>query len=183
MTRYVAFLRGINVGGHKIVKKEKLQEIFTSLGFVNVSTFKQSGNVIFETDPADAEALRSAIHQKLCIVLGFEIRVFLRTLSQLKELIKKSPFEDIRTESASLLVTFMSDRQLDRKLPIKIPKSTAEIIQIEGFEAYSLTRGHGDGGKPNPFIESEFKTQATSRNWNIIKGIVETYAEISKQRP
>ena len=48
MTLFVAFLRGINVGGH-IVKKEKLQEAFNSLGFQNVVTFKQSGNVIFET--------------------------------------------------------------------------------------------------------------------------------------
>ena len=49
MHRFVAFLRGINVGGH-IVVKEKLKEAFTSLGFQNVSTYKQSGNVVFETD-------------------------------------------------------------------------------------------------------------------------------------
>ena len=57
MPRYVAFLRGINVGGH-IVKKEKLRETFTSLGFQNVTTYKQSGNVIFESSNTDAQELR-----------------------------------------------------------------------------------------------------------------------------
>jgi uncharacterized protein (DUF1697 family) len=182
MTRYVAFLRGINVGGHNIVKKEKLLEAFVSLGFKNVSTFKQSGNVVFETDSTEAEALRSTIQQKLCQALGYEVLVFLRTLPQLKELVKNNPLENTITEGVSLLVTFMSDRPTGYTVPIKIPKSTAEIIQIRGFEAYSLTRGHGDGGKPNPFIEKQFKTKATSRNWNIIKEIAKTYSETKAQK-
>jgi len=172
MTRYVAFLRGINVGGHHIVKKEKLLEIFVSLGFTGASIFKQSGNVIFEADSTDAEALRSAIQQKLSRVLGYEALVFLRTMTQLEELIKNSPFKEGSSEGVGLLVTFMSDRPTGYTLPIKIPKSTAEIIQIRGFEVYSLTHGYGDGGKPNPFIESKFKTQATTRNLNTIKEIV-----------
>jgi uncharacterized protein (DUF1697 family) len=182
MTRYVAFLRGINVGGHNIVKKEKLLEAFVSLGFKNVSTFKQSGNVVFEADSADAEALRSAIQQRLRTVLSYEVVVILRTIAQLEEFIKNNPFEHANTEGASLLVTFMSDRPTGYTMPIEIPKSTAEIIQIRGFEAYSITRGHGDGGKPNPFIEKQFKTEATSRNWNIIKEIAKTYSENNTQK-
>ena len=64
MARFVAFLRGINVGGH-IVKKEKLQEVFISSGFQNVVTYKQSGNVIFETSMANIEEIKSKLEAKL----------------------------------------------------------------------------------------------------------------------
>ncbi len=172
MPRYVAFLRGINVGGHKIVKKEQLQEAFASLGFKEVSTFKQSGNVVFDTDSKDPEAIRMAIQQKSSQLSGSDIAVFLRTIPQLEEIIKNNPFPNAE-EGASFLVTFMCEKQPSSTVPIAIPKSTAEIIQIKDFEAYSITRGHGDGAKPNPYIESKYKTQATTRNLNTIREIVQ----------
>jgi uncharacterized protein (DUF1697 family) len=172
MTRYVAFLRGINVGGHKIVKKEALQEAFTSLGFKEVLTFKQSGNVIFQTDAKDPEAIRGVIEQKLSQLTGGGIAVFLRTVPQLEEIVKDNPFPNVAEEGTSFLVTLMRDKQPNSTVPIKIPNSTAEIIQIKDFEAYSITRGHGDGAKPNPYVEAKFKTQATTRNLNTIKEIV-----------
>jgi uncharacterized protein (DUF1697 family) len=64
MPKYVAFLRGINVGGRNIVKKETLNEAFTSLGYEHVSVWKQSGNIIFETDKTDLEEIKIAIQNK-----------------------------------------------------------------------------------------------------------------------
>ena len=180
MTRYVAFLRGINVGGHNIIKKETLQNAFTSLGFTDVSTYKQSGNVIFETDLKDPEAIRKTIQEKLNQLVGGEIAVFVRTVAQLGELVKSNPFKNQDTEGTSFLITFMSNKQTNFTLPTNIPKSTAEIIHLKAFEAYSVTRGHGDGGKPNPFIESTFKTQATTRNLNTIKEIFQAYNKGNK---
>jgi uncharacterized protein (DUF1697 family) len=176
MTRYVAFLRGINVGGHNTIKKETLQEAFTALGFKAVATFKQSGNIIFETDIQDPEAIRKAIQQKLNQLLSGSTAVFLRTVPQLAEIIMNSPFKNAAEEGASYWVTFMSEKQLSSSAPITIPKSTAEITLVKDFEAYSVTRGHGDGGKPNPYTESKFKTQATTRNLNIIREITEVYS-------
>jgi uncharacterized protein (DUF1697 family) len=173
MTRYVAFLRGINVGGHNTIKKESLQEAFTALGFKAVATFKQSGNIIFETDIQDPEAIRKAIQQKLNQLLSGSTTVFLRTVPQLEEILTSNPFKSAAEEGASYWVTFMSNKQPSSSVPIKIPKSTAEITLIRDFEAYNVTRGHGDGGKPNPYIESKFKTQATTRNLNIIKEITQ----------
>ena len=72
MPRFVAFLRGINVGG-RTVKKEMLQEAFTSLGFQNVSTYKQSGNVIFEADSENVEEIRRRIEIKLLNLLGYNV--------------------------------------------------------------------------------------------------------------
>lgn len=174
MTRLVAFLRAVNVGGHCSIKKEELKDAFVSLGFSNVSTFKQSGNVIFETDQNDRKTSQ-IIQQKLNQELDCNTIVFLRTIGQLKSLIERDPFNNINEEGTSFLVTFMLNEPEDFALPIKIPKSTAEIVHVEDHEAYSVTRGHGDGGKPNPYIEAKFRTRATTRNFNVIKEITKTY--------
>ena len=78
MTRYVAFLRGLNVGGHT-VKMDALRKHFEDLGFENVSTFIASGNVIFETKDAKPAALEKKIEQALERALGYEVATFLRT--------------------------------------------------------------------------------------------------------
>ena len=176
MTRFVAFLRGINVGG-RIVKKEKLQEAFASLSFHNVFTLRQSGNVIFETEASDAEYLKKQIEEKLRSVLGYNVAVFVRTISQLKNIIDQDPFKGQPTEGSSFLVTLLpnSPSKFPLQLPLIIPKSTAEVISARGSEVFSVTHGGGEGALPNPYVESRLKVKATTRNMNVIKEIVEKF--------
>jgi uncharacterized protein (DUF1697 family) len=82
MTRFVVFLRALNVGGHNIVKGKR-QEAFFSMGFRDVSTYNQSGNIILA-------------RAKLPETLGFEVGGFVRTISQLKMIIKLDPFNGCR---------------------------------------------------------------------------------------
>ena len=111
------------------------------------------------------------IQTKLQDALGYNVGVFVRTITQIKEIIQSKPFEGMEEESASFLVTFLLEEVKGLETPIRIPNSTADIILKRGKEVYSITRGHGDGGKPNPYIEMKLKTQATTRNWNIINEI------------
>ena len=177
MHRFVAFLRGINVGGH-IVVKEKLKEAFTSLGFQNVSTYKQSGNVIFETDLANPQEIKAKIEEKLSSILGYEVAVFVRTIPQLKSIISLDPFKDQDMEGTSFLVTFLATEPTNfpLQLPMTIPKSTAQVISAKDAEVFSVTHGGGEGALPNPFLESKLKVKATTRNLNIIREIVEKYS-------
>ena len=174
-TVYVAFLRGINVGGHNIVPKVELLKVFVSQGYQNVLVYKQSGNVIFQTDQTNEEVIRKGIQKELHALLGKDIDVFLRSLSYLQELVKSNPFENVDSKNASFLVTFfpIDPAPSTPAFPIKIPKTNAEIIKFNKTEAYSVTRGFGEGGKPNLFLEKTLKTKATTRNWNIIKEIVQ----------
>ena len=176
MSRYVAFLRGINVGG-RTVKKEKLQQAFADLDFQNVSTYKQSGNVIFEASTTDVEEIKSAIEAKLRSMLGYEVPVFIRTIPQLKRIIDLDPFKGQEKEGTSFLVTFLpaNPAKLLFEFPITIPKSTAQIISAKGAEVFSITHGGGEGALPNPYIESKLKAKATTRNMNIIQEIVEKF--------
>jgi uncharacterized protein (DUF1697 family) len=171
MATHVVFLRGINVGGHT-VKKEKLQEIFASIGLPNAATFKQSGNIIIQTD-LNVKILEKQIKSALNQQLNYEIEVFLRTIEELKALVKLDPFKGKDEGGASFQVTFLSSKAtLSATLPARIPNSTADVIGAADREFFSITRGGGDGGKPNPYIEKQLKISATTRNWNIIKQII-----------
>ena len=176
MRRFVAFLRGINVGGHT-VKKAKLKEAVLSLGFENVITYKQSGNVIFEAEGENLDEIKERIESKLQVILGYHVSVFIRTISQLKEIIEIEPFKGQSPEGASFLVTLVAidSAKFPIELPITIPKSTAQVISAKGTEVFSVTNGGGEGALPNPFIESKLKVKATTRNMNIIREIVEKF--------
>lgn len=176
MTRFVAFLRGINVGG-RVVEKERLRQVFASMGFQNVSTYKQSGNVIFEAKTTNPEEVRTELEEKLGSVLGYSINIFIRTLTQLKSIINQDPFAGSKREGASFLVTFISaaPNPFPLPLPLTIPKSTAQVIAAVGTEVFSVTHGGGEGALPNPFLESKLKTKATTRNINTLREIMEKF--------
>jgi len=158
------------------VKKEKLAEAFTSIGLRNVLTFKQSGNVIFETDGIEEKKLVHRIEKELAHRLGFEVPAFVRSIAELDEIMEVHPFKKGAADT-SQLVTFFSDEPKGSimDLPVTIPGSTALILAIKGREAYSETHGGGEGGTPNPFLEKLLRTKATTRNINIIEEILEKF--------
>ena len=146
-----------------------------------MSVYRQSGNVIFETTLTDTNVIQKKIQEELSKILDSDIDVFVREMSHLNKIVESNPFKAANAEGASFLVTFMSSQPSDITLPLKIPSSTAEVIMIKDREAYSVTHGHGEGGKPNPFLESKFKTQATTRNLNMLREIVSIYSKPGKQ--
>ena len=99
MPRYIAFLRGINVGGHR-VKMDRLRAIFAELGLKDVSTFIASGNVLFSTESDDVNGLREKIEGHLASQLGYEVPTFLRSPAELAAIIAFNPPE-IVTQTAS----------------------------------------------------------------------------------
>jgi uncharacterized protein (DUF1697 family) len=178
MTKLVAFLRGINVGGH-VAKKEQLREAFESLSFQNVVTYKQSGNVIFEANVNDAGKIGVEIEEKLRDTLGYDVAVSVRSIAQLKTIVNSDPFKGQEKEGTSHLVTLLrsSPSKFPFELPAVIPKSTAKIVSAKGAEVFSETHGGGEGALPNPFLESKLKVKATTRNMNTIREIVKNFGE------
>ncbi|HEY3476743.1 MAG TPA: DUF1697 domain-containing protein, partial [Anaerolineales bacterium] len=90
--KYVAFLRGINVGGHAIIKMADLKQIFESLELDDVQTYIQSGNVIFQSDEKDADLLAKQIERQLEKATGHKIQLFVRTLREVQTIASKSTF-------------------------------------------------------------------------------------------
>lgn len=176
MTYYVAFLRGINVGGH-VATKERLQKAFRSLGYLEVSTYRQSGNVIFQGNNEASADVIAKIEGCLKATLDYEVPVFLRTKLQLKALLQSDPFRGQSIDGASFLVTFLARELLafPLALPYIIPKSRANIIGASKTEVFSVTHGGGEGALPNPFLEKTLNMKATTRNMNVLREITKKF--------
>ena len=110
MVRYIAFLRGINVGGHQ-VKMDELRRSFEALGLRKVATFITSGNLIFESDEADATRLTGRIEGHLRDALGYDVPTFLRTDTELARIADHQPFPDLAARDGdSSYVAFLYKR-------------------------------------------------------------------------
>lgn len=166
MIYYVAFLRGINVGGRKVLM-EDLQNCFVSHGFSTVKTLIASGNVIFESDETDEEKLRHDIEEMLVKKLGFSIITILRKQKEVESLIKIKPFGSGNFPKGTRLhVTLFSDE-------IK----SSEIIKKDGFEIHvvgtrelaSIVYPEGKTTELMTFIDKTFGKNSTTRNWNTIQ--------------
>jgi uncharacterized protein (DUF1697 family) len=93
MDRYVAFLRGMNLGGRRI-KNEELRDHFAAMGFAEVATFRASGNVIFATDSGEPEAeLAERVEGELDAALGYDVPVFLRSVAEVAAIAAQEPFD------------------------------------------------------------------------------------------
>jgi len=155
--------------------------VFTSLGFQDVATYKQSGNVIFEAEDGNQNLVRTKIEGKLRHALGYEVAVVLRTIPQLKAIVGRNSRP--AKEGNSVLVTLLPG-PVERHplvLPLTLPKSGAEIYSFSGSEFFSLTHGGGEGALPNPFLESKLKVKATTRNMNVLRGIVEKFGQAPRK--
>lgn len=111
MSRYAAFLRGINVGGHR-VKSAELRAVFEAMGLGDVRTFRASGNVIFVARSEPPEELSARIAEGLQGSLGYEVETFLRTAEELRGIARMQPFTPARVEASAgkLQVGMLSGR-------------------------------------------------------------------------
>ena len=136
---YIAFLRGINVGGH-VVKMERLRELFAELGFTNVRTYIQSGNVFFETTQTNRETVTQTIEQHLHAALGYKVPVFLRTIQEFEEILALDPFKHLDvTPDMRLCVVFTAESIPNTlALPLRSPKNDIEIIHTTEHEAFMV---------------------------------------------
>lgn len=171
MIKYVAFLRGINVGGHKLIKMADLARIFSSLKLQNVRTYIVSGNVIFETVDTDQEVLAKRIENGLHKALGYEVAVILRTVSELEALVKLDPFKPVKADGEiKKYVTFLSEKHQSKlKVPALSPKKDWEIIHLNPREVFIVAFPvKGRYGESMSLIEKEFGKSVTTRNWNTV---------------
>ncbi len=147
--------------------------MFLSLGFNNVRSYINRGNIIFETSEIDLNAIIKGIHRELNELLEGDVKVFLRNMSQADESIELNPFKDIKSQTTKLFVTFLSVEP-SRKIrpPLNSPDMDVEVIFMTNSEAFSLAhRKNGRFGFTNNFIETRLGVSATTRSWTTVKRI------------
>ena len=171
--KYVALLRGINVGGHKLIKMDMLRGLLASAGFRNVRTLIASGNVLFEAPKTRPSTLARRIEKILFAGLGYEVPVIVRTVDDLKALVKKDPFKKVEaTKDVMLFVAFLfSEPRQAPKLPLKFFDEHLEVLAIVDGAAFILARRKKTGwfSFPSNFIEKLLGVAATTRNWTTVR--------------
>jgi uncharacterized protein (DUF1697 family) len=176
MTRYVALLRGINTGGHR-VKMDRLRDLFGEMGFGDVQSYIASGNVIFSTDEGDPQTLERQIETHLESKLGWPALTFLRTLPQLQDIARfESP--DHAAESDSTYVAFLRHHVSEEVMgALSEFESDTNCFRQRGREVYWLIHGKVSDsplfktGITKPLGTAEY----TMRNMNTVRKLVSRF--------
>ena len=173
MPRYVAFLRGINVSGQKLVKMEALKKYFEIPGIKNVVTYIQSGNVVFDASLSSSK-LSDKIEKKLSTQFGYHVPVVLRTIAEMESVIDRNPFPISELpDGAKLYVYFLSG----------IPESSVidslnsylvagETFKVVGQELFFVSQAYGNTKLTINVIERKLGVIATARNWATVNKVI-----------
>ncbi|HSC20718.1 MAG TPA: DUF1697 domain-containing protein [Solirubrobacterales bacterium] len=144
MKRYVAFLRGMNLGGRRI-KNEELRRHFEEMGFEVVATFRASGNVIFSAPGREAEGkLAQRVEAELDERLGYDVPVFLRSIDEVAAIAAQEPFDSklVEKSKGKLQVSLLKKKPSAAAKKKALALATDEDqLAIEGRELYWLPSG------------------------------------------
>jgi uncharacterized protein (DUF1697 family) len=144
MTRYVAFLRGMNVGGHRIANAE-LCAAFDEIGLPDAATFRASGNVIFEAPAGDRRAdIAAKIEHGLEETLGYAVPVFLRNAAETRAIAAHEPFpaKQVKASKGRLQVILLGSKPRVKTVEeVLAHASDKDRLAFEGSELYWLPSG------------------------------------------
>jgi len=171
MKKYVALLRGINVGGNNKVDMRKLKVVFEGLGFQNVSTYINSGNVIFETNKTE---LASIIERTFHKNFNFPIRVVVRDASNLQKLCAALPAHFTNNTDQKTDILFLLDPYNNKK-SINLIKATDvdTLIYVPGAIIWNVSRANYHKSGIRKFLGSDIYKHMTARNTNTVRKIAE----------
>lgn len=177
-TRYIAFLRAINVGGH-VVKMTDLRDIFESLRFGGVETFIASGNVIFDAPSRDARAIEDQIEQRLAKSLGYEVATFLRTPAELAAAAAAEPFAGPGHDAAAHTVSvgfLKSAPATDALSRVTALATDVDDFRVIGRELYWRCRVRTSDSKVSGArLEKALSAPATLRNITTVRKLAAKY--------
>lgn len=175
ITVFIALLRGINVGGQKRVGMADLVELCRSLGFGNVRTYLQSGNVLFESPDEKTAWLSATVSEKISEKFGFPVKVIMRSSGELRRIITDNPLAKEGMNVDKLHVTFLSDVPSgDIRERMMKGEDGPDRYMIVGREAYlSCPDGYGRTKFSTTFFEKKLGVAATTRNWKTVNTLAE----------
>lgn len=174
MTRFIAFLRAVNVGGHNRMKMDELRTLFETLGYKDVETYIQSGNVLFEAVETDEGALREEIHDAIEDEFGYDISVMIRTRVELAGAVSGQPFDVPGPDGVRHYVTFLHEEPTDEQVEaIQNAQNEAESFGMIGRVVYSELEKNTLGDGRYTDVGATLGMEATRRNWDVVTAVLE----------
>jgi uncharacterized protein (DUF1697 family) len=167
MARQIALLRGINVGGNKRVEMARLRALMEELGYFDVRTYVNSGNVVFSGPRRSERHLEAAIEK----TFGFPVPVVLRSRDELAAVVKANPLRDVATDPAKHLVVFCAAQASTDLDPADFAPETFHVL---GREVYLWAPG-GIGTSPlaKALATKSLGAKSTARNWRTVEKLLE----------
>jgi uncharacterized protein (DUF1697 family) len=174
MARFVAMLRGVNVGGN-VLKMDRLRELCDEIGFKNTQTYVQSGNLVFDSDHPQS-ALCSLIEKRLAGETRLPVSAILRTPTELEKIISGNPFlKEKRIDLSKLHVTFLAKPAgKDAVSRLAAINAGADRFRVVDKEIYlHCPNGYGETKLSNNVLQKVVGVNATTRNWNTVNKLNE----------
>ncbi len=172
MTTKIALLKGINVGGNRRIPMADLREFCTTIGFRDVQSLLQTGNIVFETDIDDGAELERVLESEADERLGLRTDFFVRSPEEWKAILDGNPFpEEAAGDPSHLLIGFLKDTpepgavdtlQADIRGPEKVRDAGSREVYLVYPDGIGRSRVTG------PFIEKRLRVSGTARNWNTV---------------
>jgi uncharacterized protein (DUF1697 family) len=168
--RYVALIRGINVGGKKTLSMADLRASMVALGYTDVATYIQSGNVVFTSAGIHSRDPARTIEHAIERDTGLDVSVLVLSRDQLAAVIEQNPFQDATARPTELHVNFLSSPPDEQAFGAIDPDQFAPDEYRLGDQVVYLRCPHGVGrSKLASFPwERRLGLRATSRNWNTV---------------
>ena len=175
MPRYVALLRSVNVGGHGRITMNELRGSFESLKYSGVTTYIQTGNVLFSTGSRSEATIAAAIEERLAEDFGDSPAVILRSVPEFLRICGASPYAKAGANPSRHHVTFLATRPTKEVLAaLTLPPSGADELVVDGREVYVHTpNGYAETKYTGTFLERRLGVVSTTRNWNTVTKIGE----------
>jgi len=179
MTTHLALLRGINVSGHNMMKMEALKTMLENIGFQNVRTYLQSGNVFVDSEE-EASKVGFIIKQEIFKVFGHEVPTIVITKKDLELCFENNPyFKEKDIDTKKLYVAFVSTILKKENInDLKISQFKPDEASIDGnriFIKYDV--GAGKTRLESKYIEKKLNVTVTMRNWNTVTNLLTMYNE------
>jgi uncharacterized protein (DUF1697 family) len=171
LTAYVALLRGINVGGHRVIAMADLRELLRHLGLSDVTSFLQSGNLVFRAESRSTVQMERLLEAGAGKRLGLRTDFFVRSARDLNAAIARNPLRhEAEEDPGHFLVLFLKDAPAAGAVEaLKAAITGPEVLRADGRHVYVVyPAGIGRSRLTNTLIEKTLGTRVTGRNWNTV---------------
>jgi uncharacterized protein (DUF1697 family) len=171
MSMHIALLRGINVGGKNIIPMAVLRELVASLGFTDVKSLLQSGNLVFQSYGKTQAALESFLEIKTAARFGVAADYLVRSSADWEQVVAANPFpKAAKSDPAHLVVMFLKSPPTPSSVKtVQASIKGREVIKSRGRELYIVyPDGIGTSKLTGASIEQKLGIRGTARNWNTV---------------
>lgn len=175
MTKYVALLRGVNVGGSAVIKMADLKKMFESFGLDEVSTYIQSGNVLFKSKEANPEKLAAKLEKGIKTSWGNDIKVFVFTSGQLQKAIDHNPFEPKEHEKEQRCHLMFLSQKPDAARQKALMEQKGKEYRFAFWDKvfYYAYSKKWDGKRRTINFEKILGAYGTARTWKVVDALME----------